>query len=94
MSPKRAGDEDTILKAYAIDKVPLDELRILTNPQEKKQGEKEEGQKPSSRIKNDEQITAKEIYAKYQLSTRYAKKFMLNHKHMHGHRQEHSHKNK
>ena len=80
MSLERAGDEDTILKAYAIDKVPLDELRILTNLQEKEQGQKEEGQKPSLRIKNDKQITAKEIYTKYQLSTRCAKKFMLNHK--------------
>ena len=94
MSPERAGDEDTIFKAYAIDKVPLDELRILTNPQEKEQGEKEEGQKPSLRIKNDKQIMAKEIYAKYKLSMRYAKKFMLNHKHMHGHRQKYSHKNR
>jgi len=72
-------------KVCANGKVQLNELRILTNLQGKEQGEKEEGQKPTSRIKNDEQITGKEICTKYQLSTRYDKKFMLNHRHVHSH---------
>ena len=36
-------------KVYANGGVPLNELRILTNPQGKEQGEKEEGQKVKSK---------------------------------------------